>query len=171
MTANYEYSRSKKRSYRYKFKSNCLKNNKPFAWLYLNFHNLHEISNVLKNKSAWYIKYFPTYWVQKIYFFKWIRGLLSDNPLSQKKLFLISSEIFGLLVNMLTPNYEYSRSKKRIYCYKSKSNYLKNNKPFAWLYLNFHNLHEISNVLKKNHRHISSISEVIESEICAYLNG
>ena len=92
--------------------------------------------------------------------------------LSYKKLFLIRFQILGLLVNTLTANYEYSCSKKGLYSYKVKSNHLKNIKPFAWLDLNFHNLHEIFNVpKKKNEPHISSISEAIESEICAYLNG
>ena len=74
--------------------------------------------------------------------FKWITGLVSLKPfgkervnepkkfrksgekyfyptfswfwakLSQKKLFLIKSEISGLLVNTLTGNYEYSRSNR-----------------------------------------------------------
>ena len=91
--------------------------------------------------------------------------------MSYKKLFLIRFQILGLLVNTLTANYEYSCSKKGLYSYKVKSHHLKNIKPFAWLDLNFHNLHEIFHVPKKNEPHISSISEAIESEICAYLNG
>ena len=80
LTANYKYSRSKKRIYRYKFKSNDLKNNKPFAESYLSFHNLHEMSNGLKQKSASYIKYLGSYWVRKMCLFNWITGLVSENP-------------------------------------------------------------------------------------------
>ena len=46
---------------------------------------------------------------------------------------------------------------ERIYRYKFKSNYLKNYKPFPLLCLNFWNLHEISNFLKKNMRLTSQV--------------
>ena len=47
--------------------------------------------------------------------FKWITGLVSENPLDklgQKQLFLIRSEILGLLLKTLRGNYEYSRSNR-----------------------------------------------------------
>ena len=51
---------------------------------------------------------------------------------------------------------------------------MKIHKPFALIYLHFWILHEISNVLKKRKKNEppwSIISEVIDSEICAYLNA
>ena len=54
------------------------------------------------------------------------------------------------------------------------SNYQKNPSPFAKYFLNFWYLHEISNILKKkkkNDPHRSSISEIIDSGRCAYLNA
>ena len=131
LTANHEYFCSKKRIYSYKVKSNYLKSIRLFPWLYLNFHNLHEIFNVPKKKWASYIKYFRSYWVRKMCLFKWIRGLLSENPLAVYVLtshknswnlqkitlsyfFFILSQIgfLGLLVNKLTASYEYSRSNR-----------------------------------------------------------
>ena len=53
---------------------------------------------------------------------------------------------------------------ERIYRYQFKSNYLKNHKFFATL--NFQRSEK-----KKNEPHRSSISEVIDSERCAYLNA
>ena len=59
----------------------------------------------------------------------------------------------------------------RIYRHQFKCNYLKNQKPSAAFFLHFWNLHQIFNVLKKNEPHRSSISGVIASERCAYLNA
>ena len=61
--------------------------------------------------------------------------------MSEKKSFLVRSQILGLLVNTLTANYEYSRKKKK----KKKK--------------------------KKNEPHGLSISEVIDSKQRAYLNA
>ena len=51
--------------------------------------------------------------------------------LSQKKLFLIRSDILGQLDNKYTGNYVYSRKLGRVYRYQFKSVYLRNAKPFA----------------------------------------
>ena len=50
---------------------------------------------------------------------------------------------------------------------------MKNSKVFALFRLHFWNSHEISNVMKKKKKepHRSSIFEVIDTEICAYLNA
>ena len=114
LTANYEYSCSKKGLYSYKVKSNHLKNIKPFAWLDLNFHNLHEIFNVPKKKWASYIKYFRSYWVRNMCLFKWIRGLLSENPLavnvltSHKSSWNRQKTTFNLLFLHSEPNWVFS---------------------------------------------------------------
>ena len=129
--------------------------NRACFWKPFRSDRVSESQKLLKFAEKYFDSSFSSWWAK----------------LSKKKLFLIRFQILRLLVNTLTANYEYSCIKKRIYSYKVKSNYLKNIKPFAWLYLNFNNLHEIFNVPKKNDPHISTISEVIESEKCADLNG
>ena len=52
---------------------------------------------------------------------------------------------------------------ERIYVCQCKWNSPKMDKPFALFCLRFWNLNEISNVLKKNERHRSNVSEVIDS--------
>ena len=59
----------------------------------------------------------------------------------------------------------------RIYRYHFKSNDLKNHKPFALFCWNIWNLHDFQCSAKKDEPHWSSISEVIDSEICAYENA
>ena len=59
----------------------------------------------------------------------------------------------------------------RIYRYQFKSNYLKNHKIFAAICLHLCYLDENSNVVRKKFDpHRSNISEIIDSERCAYLN-
>ena len=61
---------------------------------------------------------------------------------------------------------------ERIYRDQFKSYYLKHRKPLTLFFLNVWNLHEVSNALKKkNELHRSSISEVIDFGISAYLNA
>ena len=62
---------------------------------------------------------------------------------------------------------------ERIYGYQFKSNFLNNHRIFAIFFLYFWYLHEICNLLKKkkNEPHRSSISEVIDSGRCVYLNA
>ena len=61
---------------------------------------------------------------------------------------------------------------ERIYRYQFKSNYLNNERLFAIFFFNFWYLHAISNVKKKkNDPQGPSISEVVDSERCAYLNA
>ena len=44
-------------------------------------------------------------------------------------------------------------------------------KPFVLFCLHIWNLNEVYNVVKKNERHRSSVSEVIDSEKCAHLTS
>ena len=133
--------------------------------------------------------------------FKCITGLLSQNPLavnkltspkspeickkvllssffsfsaklSSKKLFSTRSEILLLLDNTRTGNHQYSLVVERICRYKFKRKYLKNYQPFLLFFLKFWNVLDISNVLKKKIKpYRSSFSEVIDSEVRAYLNA
>ena len=64
-------------------------------------------------------------------------------------LFSITSEILGLLDNTLTGNYEYSCSNRENLRLPIQMNISKSRKHFALFFLNFSNLHEISNILKK----------------------
>ena len=78
----------------------------------------------------------------------------------------------GLALNTLTANYEYSRSNRENYRHQVKCNYLKKHKSFAAFFLQFWNLHfQCFEKKKKNEPHRSSISGVIASERCAYLNA
>ena len=77
----------------------------------------------------------------------------------------------------MTWRYEYSRSNRENFPFPIQTKLSKNNKRFAVLYLIFWYLHEISNVVKKkkkkkkNEPERSNISEVIDSETCAYLSA
>ena len=74
--------------------------------------------------------------------------------------------------NPLTGNCEYSRSNRETLQLPIQMNLSKSRKHFALFCLNFWNLHEVSNILtKKNEYHRSSISELIDSGRCVYLNA
>ena len=92
--------------------------------------------------------------------------------LSHKKLFLIRTVILGLLVNILTGSYEYSRSNRENLQLPIEIKLSKKPCPFCIFFLPFWNLYKISNVLnKRNQSHRSTISEVIDPKRCAYLNA
>ena len=60
---------------------------------------------------------------------------------------------------------------ERIYRYQFKSNYLKNHKFFAAFFFCIFRIYINFQCSEKNEPHRSSISEVIDSERCAYLNA
>ena len=72
---------------------------------------------------------------------------------------------------MLTANYEYSRSNRENLPLPIQMQLSENQKYFTAFLLRFWNLHWILNILKKTEPPSLSISEVIDSEICAYLNA
>ena len=133
MTANYYILVVIEGIYNYELKSNYLQKHKFFAQFFFNFWNQHKFFNVLKKKKwASEVNYFASYWLRKSWF-KCITKLVVNESqkllksaekhfgsvfflfrakLSYKKLFLIRSEILGLLVNMLLSNYAYSRSNR-----------------------------------------------------------
>ena len=65
-------------------------------WKPFRSERLNESQKLLKSAEKYFYPTFPSFWAK----------------LSQKKLFLIRSEILGLLANTLTANYEYSRSNR-----------------------------------------------------------
>ena len=88
-----------------------------------------------------------------------------------KKFFLIRPEILGLFVNTLTANYEYSRRNIENLPLKIQTNL--SEKPLYFRGTFFQFLESTLNFQcseKKHDRLRSYISEVIDSERCAYLN-
>ena len=75
----------------------------------------------------------------------------------------------------MTGNYEYSCSNRENLLLQIQEKLSKKLETFYVIVLKFCNLHEICNVLKKkkkrNEPNSSSISEVIDSERCTYLNA
>ena len=80
------------------------------------------------------------------------------------------SVILGLLDHTLMETTSILVVIEIIYGYQFKSDYLKNHRLSAALFFHLWYLHETSHVLQKNKKeepHRSSISAVIDSEICA----
>ena len=76
---------------------------------------------------------------------KWIR-----DKLSWKKSALVTSEIFRLFVNTLTPDVKYSRRNMPIFWQQLQTTFSQKRKNFFDFVLHFWNAHEIENILKKN---------------------
>ena len=92
--------------------------------------------------------------------------------LSQKRLFLIRSEILGLLDNTLTANYEYSRINRENLQLPNKAKLSKKPSIFCCIFFAFFaSKLNFQCFKKKNEPHSASISEVIDSERCACLNA
>ena len=92
--------------------------------------------------------------------------------LSQKKLFLIRSKILGLFDNTLIPNYEYFRSNRENLHIPIEIKLSEKLSIFWGIFFLF--LGSTLNLPcseRKRNPHRWSISEVIESERCAYLNA
>ena len=84
---------------------------------------------------------------------------------------LVTSEIFRLLVNILTPDDKYSRRYMQISDNNFKSFYLKKEWLFFGFLLNFWNVHWIYKILKKKVEYPSLIiTEIIASEKDVYLS-
>ena len=62
---------------------------------------------------------------------------------------LITSEIFRLFVNTLTPDDKYSRGNMQIFWQKNQTRLSQKRKTFFDFLLHFWNVHEIYNILKK----------------------
>ena len=92
--------------------------------------------------------------------------------LSLEKLFLIRSEILGMLLNTLIANYEYSRSNRENLPLQVQIKLSK--KPLTFLpysFLIFGICIKLPMFERQHEQHRSNISGVIDSKRCAYLNA
>ena len=76
--------------------------------------------------------------------FQWIR-----DKLNWKKSALVTSEIFRLFVNTLTPDDKYSRRYMQIFWQQLETPLSQKGMAFFWFLLHFWNVHEIYKILKK----------------------
>ena len=84
---------------------------------------------------------------------------------------LVTSEIFRLFVNTLTPDDKYSRRNMQIFRQQLQTPLSKKRRTFFNFLLHFWNVHEIENILKKKEEYPSLIiTEVIASERDVYLS-
>ena len=154
-----------------------------------------------RDNLASHVKYLWSYWLRKMCLFKCITGLLSGNPLAvnvltspknswnlQKSTFIVifhhseqnwvresyfqsDLRLYDCLITPWLEPTSFLVVKERIYSYKFKLKYLKKYKSFCscseifGIYMKFR-MFKLKNELPR-----SSISEVIDSERCAYLNA
>ena len=91
--------------------------------------------------------------------------------MSWKKSALVTSEIFRLFVNTLTPDVKYSCRNMRIFWQQLQTTLSQKRKIFFDFVLHFWNAHEIENILKKKQEYLSLIiTENIASERDIYLS-
>ena len=62
---------------------------------------------------------------------------------------IVTSEIFRLFVNTLTPDVKYSRRNMQIFWQQLETPLSEKRKTFSDFLLHFSNVHEIENILKK----------------------
>ena len=124
------------------------------VWKPFGSERVNESKKFQKSAEKYFYPTFSSFWVK----------------LSLIKLFLIRSEIVGLLLNTLNANYEYSRSYRENLQLR-KSNYLKKPKLCSHLLLIIGMYIKFPMFLNKNQRHRSNISEVIDSERSPYLKA
>ena len=92
--------------------------------------------------------------------------------LSWEKLFLIRSMILGLFDNTLTANYEYFRSILQNLHLPIEIKLSEKPSTFCCIFFSIFRIYiKFAMFCCKKNPHSSSISEVIESERCAYLNA
>ena len=131
--------------------------NRDCFWKPFGRERVNKFQKLLKSAEKYFYLTFSSFWAK----------------LSWKKSFLIRSEILALLVNTSSANHEYSPSNRETLPLQIQIKLSK--KPWSsflyfFFFLNFSNLHEISNILKKNERYMSNLSEVIDSKTSTYLN-
>ena len=103
--------------------------------------------------------FYPTFWSFRA-------------KLSYKRLFLIRSEILGLLDNTLTDNYEYSHINRGNLPLQNEAELSQKASIFCYIFFCIFEVRiKFPMFWKKNEPHSSSISEVIDSERCACLNS
>ena len=89
---------------------------------------------------------------RRIYFpiFPWIR-----DKLSWKKSALVTSEIFRLFVNTLTPDDKYSSRNRKIFLQQLQTPLSQKECLFCGFLLHFWNVHEIYKILKKKQSNLA----------------
>ena len=91
--------------------------------------------------------------------------------MSWKKSALFTSEIFRLFVNTLTLDVKCSRRNMQIFWQQLETPLSQKRKTFFDFLLNFWNLYEIENIVKKKEEYPSlNITEIIASEKDVYLS-
>ena len=84
---------------------------------------------------------------------------------------LVTSEIFRLFVNTLTPDDKYLSRNKQIFWQQLQTSLSQKGKTFFDFLLHFWNLHQIQNILRKKREGSSLIiTEIIASQGGVYLS-
>ena len=84
---------------------------------------------------------------------------------------LVTSEIFRLFVNTVTPDDKYFRRNKQIFWQQLQTSLSEKGKTIFYFLLHFWNLHETQNILKKKEEYPRLIiTESFASERDAYLS-
>ena len=98
--------------------------------------------------------------------FPWIR-----DELSWKKFALVTSEIFRLFVNMLTPDDKYSRRTMQIFWQQTQTLFSPQQNPFLWFLIAFPKCPwNLENSEKKEEYPSLIITAIIASERSVYLS-
>ena len=130
--------------------------NRACSWKLFGIEDVNESQKQLKSSEKDFYPTFSLFWAK----------------LSEKNLFLIRSEILGLLVKTLTANYEYSRSNRENLPLRIQMQLSKKPKVICCIFVVFSEYTlNFQFFEKKVYPHQSSISWVFASEKCAYLNA
>ena len=91
--------------------------------------------------------------------------------MSWKKSGIVTSEIFRLFVNTLTPDVKYSRRHMQIFWHELQTLLSQQEKTFCWLFIVFPKCEEILEHCEEKEEYPSLIfTEIIASEIDVYLS-
>ena len=121
-------------------------------WKHFLSERINYFQKLLKSSERYFYLSLPSFWVK----------------LGKKKIFLIKSQILGLLVNTLTVNCEYSRSNRDNLPLPTQITLSKKEYTFCDIFFCIFGIYmKFRMTYRKYEPHQSSISEVIESKICA----
>ena len=130
--------------------------NSDCFWKPFGSERVNEPQKLLKSAEKHFYPTFSSFWAK----------------LSWRKLFLTKYEILRLLVNTLPPNYQYSRSNRENYIIINSKEIIWKTIIFLRYFLSIFAIYfKFPMFWNKHERYRSNISEVIESERCAYLNA
>ena len=129
--------------------------NRDCFWKPFRSERIYECQKLLQSWEKYFSPTFSAFWAK----------------LRFKNLFLIGLEIFWLFVDKLTANCEYSRTNRENLPLVIQIKLSK--KPYSFLlyFLTFFGIYiKFSMIWNKHQPHRSNISEMIDSERCAYFN-